>query len=467
MRKYEKLVAVTLLLVMLFNIVDVKTVEADINTNLMKAYMIFAMILNAYSIHTTIHSAAVLADNYFRGNSITADDFVTQGKNFISNGIINVGQLGVGLWGINAWIKNQFKKGFNNKTIDLEDAVIIDNGDLNTNRSFINCVINKKYVIKAYGYDCFVIVKKIESAWNGRYFIIDYNLNGEKSGKNHRIPNSLANEIGIRKNGDKIEIALRSGTFVYMSVIREIGGINENPITIESENINYYAGQAVDYPNDEYPEEKPLSLPVPNFESEKFRYDDAGNKVYDGTIDDFLNDAFNNQVDYYDKSMDYLIGQTGTGTKVNVNSGAGTITWDNAGTQTWPETGIDIPDLTYPADVGEAVNEQTGVITSIADWLVNVFAEPTATLDFGPISTIQISDKFPFCLPYDLSRLIIGLSEKSEVPNIELNFEVLNDEYTIPLNFEIFSDWAIIVNWFILIIFIVGLIMISRRLIGG
>jgi hypothetical protein len=80
-----------------------------------------------------------------------------------------------------------------------------------------------------------------------------------------------------------------------------------------------------------------------------------------------------------------------------------------------------------------------------------------------------IKNKFPFCVPYDLKNSITSLLVQPVAPSWKLNFDnryfVGGKEITI--DFTQFELWAKIVRWGLLIAFNVGLIIITRKIIGA
>ena len=83
-------------------------------------------------------------------------------------------------------------------------------------------------------------------------------------------------------------------------------------------------------------------------------------------------------------------------------------------------------------------------------------------LDFSPLYVTNINDKFPFSLPWDFKRII----DVFDVEPVAPSFEVPLVTETIEIDFSYFEEWALIIRFFILIIFTSTLIFISTKLKG-
>ncbi len=467
MKKYEKFIAITLIFIMLFNIIGYKKVNADMD-NITKAGLIaFLITMNIYNVATNTTNAVMTLFNDFWSKKTNSEqnDFVNSFKNVWKNsftsGIISVVSMPM----IHSWIRENFSSGYNNKIKEgIKSDLIINNFQSHEKVFYLNETRQGSYYVNGYGAKVVVGIPPNKT-------IIQFSNGQVKTYSGVPDPSPYVNKyftIRVRydKNTNKVQVHsywAANQDWVYIPYV----GIIEDS---ETEIINYYAGEAVDYPMERDVEDKYIPLPVPDVGMgiPGLDYDVGGNRVYDGTVDQFLDDALGN-ADYLDSTIDKLL-EGGYNTSLpNVNVDAGTITWPATGSVTYPDTGvIEYPDVTIPEGIEEGIGETNSILQGIGSFVESIFSAPTVELDLSPLTNVNLKEKFPFCLPFDLSNLITGLKvDDAEVPNIELNFEVLNDEYTIPLNFDIFSDWAIIVNWFVLILFIIGLIMISRKLIGG
>jgi len=79
-----------------------------------------------------------------------------------------------------------------------------------------------------------------------------------------------------------------------------------------------------------------------------------------------------------------------------------------------------------------------------------------------------VTDKFPFSIPFDLAEAIGNLVAEPEVPILEQNLTLAGiDGGNLTLDFTPFQPLANIIKWGILIIFNIGLILLTRRIIRG
>lgn len=91
-------------------------------------------------------------------------------------------------------------------------------------------------------------------------------------------------------------------------------------------------------------------------------------------------------------------------------------------------------------------------------------ADEGKTIDWDPLKGIGLHKKFPFCIPWDIYDSFRVFNVEGEAPCWKVEF--LHDtEFTI--DFSIFEPWAVIVRWGILILFNLGLILVTRNLIRG
>lgn len=468
MIKYKKYISIILLLIIIFNVCYVQ-VKADIQDTLRHAFYLFIAAFNAYGIMTNTRSAMYLFDNYIRGlNAYEVEEFKNNCKSVLNLGLIDLTVMGVGF---NNWIKDTFKKGYNREVWNDSSGYNIYDYNESTaiTLDYENLHAGYKGIYRINGYYISIEIEE----YNSSYYYLNFDMCGLNVGKtSHRKDKDIFIELNI--NGT--QISLQVGRWIQgdnrYSYITQYISTNTMPyppeLDINDEDIEivYYAGEAVDYPMNEYPEEKPLVLPAPNFDDTRFRYDDAGNKVFDGTIDQFLDAAFEHQADYLDIAAERLLSGVDTGVRAVVDVGAGTITWPRSGVI--GDVGVDIPDITYPDNVTDAVNEQTGVIGSIAQWLSNVFAEPSVSFNMSPLMQFNIKDKFPFCLPFDLAYIISNLSSNAEIPKFQLKFPgPKNESVEYEMNFEMFEPVAVILRSLIVLSYVIGLVLISRKLIGG
>ena len=82
---------------------------------------------------------------------------------------------------------------------------------------------------------------------------------------------------------------------------------------------------------------------------------------------------------------------------------------------------------------------------------------------------ILFKEKFPFCLPWDLYSLFVGLRAEPETPKFEIpfKFDRLGINEKIVIDFEVIDEPAKIIRFFIGAGFVLALILISRKMIGS
>lgn len=114
---------------------------------------------------------------------------------------------------------------------------------------------------------------------------------------------------------------------------------------------------------------------------------------------------------------------------------------------------------TGAADVaidGKPISEVDAAIEDVA-----------ANGDFDVETPSFIIDKFPFCIPFDIYKLFNILSAEPQAPHFQIPITIVDGE---PVNIDIdLSEWdwiAEIVRWFMWIIFVVGLLALTNKLIG-
>lgn len=138
------------------------------------------------------------------------------------------------------------------------------------------------------------------------------------------------------------------------------------------------------------------------------------------------------------------------------------------------ETGVEeqvVTDVTETVfdEMYEETHTQTGllgsilgILTDIKDFIISIFIpEEFNALDFTPLQNIGLADKFPFSLPWDLKNSVVALSATPEAPQFEVPIvtEIIN------LDFSEFESWASIIRVFTTLIFVIALIILTRRLI--
>lgn len=136
-------------------------------------------------------------------------------------------------------------------------------------------------------------------------------------------------------------------------------------------------------------------------------------------------------------------------------------------------TGTDNVTLTIPKSV-----------TSVDDYTAIAEANPTDILEYEKaieypdgvpkVDSSGLFDKFPFCIPKDLYNLFAGFySAESKAPKFVFPFQLLKrgDSYLIDeqitIDFSILDPVMPMFRWFVTISFTLGLVMITRKMIGA
>lgn len=151
------------------------------------------------------------------------------------------------------------------------------------------------------------------------------------------------------------------------------------------------------------------------------------------------------------------------GTLCNITCYAedGTIAWQGevATSLTWADVLARLGDISI-----------TGAIPGAA---VGSFAAADAALNFDPLKIAgqTFSKKFPFCLPFDLYRAFkqfdYDTGGKAPVYEIPLNFGEQFGTHYIVLDMAKWTPVANIVKWCVYVSFMVSLIIITKKVMGG
>ena len=82
---------------------------------------------------------------------------------------------------------------------------------------------------------------------------------------------------------------------------------------------------------------------------------------------------------------------------------------------------------------------------------------------------ILFKEKFPFCLPWDIYNLFVGLQAEEEAPRfvVPFKFERLGIDEEIVIDFGDYEEQIKIIRFFIGAMFVFALIMVSRKIIGA
>lgn len=133
----------------------------------------------------------------------------------------------------------------------------------------------------------------------------------------------------------------------------------------------------------------------------------------------------------------------------------------------YPE--IEVEDVEIPKGLGiiiallkQLVNYSHNILMKIKGFVIPD-GDDDVGIDFTPISGLSPTQKFPFSLPWDLKDSIQSLNVPGEAPHWTWE----HDGAILDIDFEDFETFASISRVFLSIIFVVGLIIVTRRFIGG
>lgn len=93
----------------------------------------------------------------------------------------------------------------------------------------------------------------------------------------------------------------------------------------------------------------------------------------------------------------------------------------------------------------------------------DIFEPGDKSIDWSPLLNVNISNKFPFCLPFDFMRGLEVLLSPSQVPSWTI--PIMGNEITI--DFSQFETLAKISRFFFTIMYIYVLIIVTKRIMGG
>lgn len=109
---------------------------------------------------------------------------------------------------------------------------------------------------------------------------------------------------------------------------------------------------------------------------------------------------------------------------------------------------------------------------TIGNAITNVLFPPiSVALNFTPlqIAGATVATRFPFSIPFDLVNSFSAFNVAPVAPKWKVDFPstYFTGGGTFDIDFAMFDSWAVIIRWGELLTFSVGLILISRKMIGG
>lgn len=125
---------------------------------------------------------------------------------------------------------------------------------------------------------------------------------------------------------------------------------------------------------------------------------------------------------------------------------------------------VDVMDLviTVPRDETQEGEDETDKPIVVPDVPA---LRPEEDFEIGT----AIVSKFPFCVPFDLIKAVQTLSSDPVVPDFDVKIKIpsLKQTYSIKIDFNQFETMAVVSRWFFRLLFILSLILITRKLIKG
>ncbi|AKL97378.1 hypothetical protein CACET_5p00050 (plasmid) [Clostridium aceticum] len=144
-------------------------------------------------------------------------------------------------------------------------------------------------------------------------------------------------------------------------------------------------------------------------------------------------------------------------------SGSDGTTWQG----TYTHTGIGVQNPVLNPPLTPDLTGITGWLSSISSWLTSLFAFPTDfSLNLDPLKNLPIATKFPFCLPFDLKNSIESLQSPVVVPVFTTTWNLPFYQGDIEINLAAMERFAQITRWGTLIVFNLGLILVTRKVLS-
>lgn len=147
-----------------------------------------------------------------------------------------------------------------------------------------------------------------------------------------------------------------------------------------------------------------------------------------------------------------------------VDSGTGVITGAGEGDLTHDFAGV-------VSGIGSLGSKLTDILSKIAALpaLLAAALVGTGSLDFSGFQSIELYNKFPFCIPWDLKNCFVDFNVSPLEPKFVYDFSgtPLSAAGTVEIDLTKFDSLFQIVRYFVFAGFAVGLIVITRNLIRG
>lgn len=155
-----------------------------------------------------------------------------------------------------------------------------------------------------------------------------------------------------------------------------------------------------------------------------------------------------------------------SGTGVGTGTGTGALTMDL--TKTGVMDDVSKPELTLPLTATQAgVVASTGTTPTSGDVLPPDPGGGTVNVD--GLKLPDLRDVFPFCVPFDLINLVSALDAEPKAPvfKVPVDFGFAGYSEEVSIDFSRFDKVAAALRWGETLLFIAGLILITRKIIQG
>ncbi len=130
--------------------------------------------------------------------------------------------------------------------------------------------------------------------------------------------------------------------------------------------------------------------------------------------------------------------------------------------------GINVTSDNVRSDLKDIQMEQERTTNAVIAGQPDLNLDGNYSLNWEPLKiTPVLSKKFPFSIPYDLYNSVKALNAPSQCPKWTIDFSgVLYGAVPFTIDFKPFEPLARVVRWGTLVIFNIGLILITRQIIG-
>lgn len=118
----------------------------------------------------------------------------------------------------------------------------------------------------------------------------------------------------------------------------------------------------------------------------------------------------------------------------------------------------------------EATNASTeAIVNAIIAATAAAAATGAGELDLSRMTLAQaVQTRFPFCIPFDLANAFSMFSAGSSAPPVwPVQWHVMGQTVSFTIDMTVFEPWAKIIRWSVLVVFNIGLILITRKIVRG